>query len=448
MASQLTKHKFIFAIMIVIVIVTFYFIPLNLSHRVTDVDNSIQALYQDNEQVQLRTDLNIMNFQDISNKIMRLSGEEKKQAESSLQIALQKYRNTQKVKELIENADQVLKDPSSDVIFKKHVTEDVWKEWMPFNPLTHKDPYNQKLSEVENKILMEWQNIETVSINVKRLLDSVGKSNEEMYQSILKLKELDENLAKIKHQPQYQTYRPIFDEFSYKYLGQMVENQKNGIKPTFDLKEMVLNNDVMREKIYKDNLDLRPKVALTFDDGPNEVYTPQILDILDKHNIKATFFMIGHNVSIVPHMAKEVRDRGHTIGNHTYNHPSLASLEDDEVLNEIQMTQDVIQSAVGFKPKFYRMPYGDGGKRVVDLIDDMVSIMWNADSNDWYLKTPEEIYAFLEPSFSRDDIVILMHDIHPQTIEVLDDVITTLSKKHYKFVKPDELDFHERYRPS
>ncbi len=427
--------------------VAIYFMPMNLSHRVNGVEKAIDNLYSDTQQTQLKDGINIMTLQSISNQIMRLAGEEKNKTQTKLEIALEKYRNTQKIETLVEDSKNINNLTKGPIIFKENVTEDQWNEWMPLNEWSQTDTFNQDLSVIAEKMQNEWDQISTVRMNLDRLPEEIGKDNETMYQTMLKLNEVQSNIQKISHQPQYKQLRHEYQNYQNIYLAQLLKAQKEGQKIGFGLKELVLKNTEMCERVYKEDLDLRPKVSITFDDGPNEVYTPQVLDILDKHKVKATFFMIGHNVSIVPHMAKEVHDRGHTIGNHTYNHPSLAALEDEEILNEIQMTQDVINSAVGITPDMYRMPYGDGGERVVNLIDDMVSIMWNADSNDWYLKSAEEIYAFLEPSFQRDDIIILMHDIHPQTIEVLDDVLTTLSKKHYKFVRPDQLDFTQRYRP-
>lgn len=114
-----------------------------------------------------------------------------------------------------------------------------------------------------------------------------------------------------------------------------------------------------------------PAVALTFDDGPVEPYTRQILDILDRNGVKATFFCIGENVDKNPLLAKEIADRGHTVANHTYNHRTLPFLSSDEIHSEIASAADAIARATGKRPTFFRCPKGYKTRRVLRIANDL-----------------------------------------------------------------------------
>lgn len=185
-------------------------------------------------------------------------------------------------------------------------------------------------------------------------------------------------------------------------------------------------------------------IALTFDDGPNDEFTPQLLDILAKHEVKATFFVMGAYVDEFPDVARRIVAEGHTIANHTYNHPDLSTVSDDEVLKQFIWTQESIEDVTGVWPDLYRLPFGAGGERVVDLMGNMTSILWNIDSMDWYYQdttlTYNHIMANLQPSS-----LLLMHDTHQATPDVIDLLIPVLKERGYHFVSPTEVGFDLRY---
>lgn len=120
-------------------------------------------------------------------------------------------------------------------------------------------------------------------------------------------------------------------------------------------------------------------------------------------------------------------------------------MTDDEILWEINATQDIIENHTGYRPKLYRMPFGDGGRHVYELIDNMTSTMWNTDTNDWYFETPEEIYEYTLPQFDRD-MLMLMHDTSQKSVDAFEQILQALVDQNYKFVSPNELEFNERYR--
>jgi peptidoglycan/xylan/chitin deacetylase (PgdA/CDA1 family) len=114
------------------------------------------------------------------------------------------------------------------------------------------------------------------------------------------------------------------------------------------------------EKLLINDVSTSQKVvAITFDDGPNPIYTAQVLDIFREAEGKATFFMIGEQMDKYPEMVKKVVEQGHEIGNHTYTHPKLSQLSPAECLEEIEQTEKIMQELVGQKPVVFR-PAGRG----------------------------------------------------------------------------------------
>ena len=191
-------------------------------------------------------------------------------------------------------------------------------------------------------------------------------------------------------------------------------------------------------------IDHRKLISLTFDDGPNPEVTEKLLEVLDKHQVKATFFMMGGFVEKYPEIARKVRDAGHQIGNHTYTHPDMAKESDEGVKKQIQYAQEAIQEATGVTPTLYRLPFGSGGKRVVDLLQPMTSIVWNVDSEDWKSHDKdmiiEQVLSHLQPKS-----VILMHDTHISTVEAIDVLIPIFKEKGYHFVMPQQNDLGYYY---
>lgn len=190
--------------------------------------------------------------------------------------------------------------------------------------------------------------------------------------------------------------------------------------------------------------DPRKLVALTFDDGPNEIYTPQILDILKKHDVKATFFALGQHVDEFPHIAKRIVDEGHTIGNHSYTHPNFANETDETILQEIEWTQESIRDATGVTPTLYRLPFGAGGRHVVKLLEPLKSIIWNIDTQDWLTKDPQKIYDNTINNLQQHSL-ILMHDTHQGTPDILEAIILELKEQGYLFVPADKAGYNFRY---
>ena len=199
-------------------------------------------------------------------------------------------------------------------------------------------------------------------------------------------------------------------------------------------------NDV---DIYRKKENEFMKIALTFDDGPHPRYTPQILDILDKYGIKATFFSIGVNADNYPDTMEMVIRRGHEIGNHTYTHPHVACLDSEMLKREVEQCESVVFGLTDYKTKLFRPPEGmiEGCvKSVIKELDYKV-ILWDIDTLDWAHTPPEKIAENVIRNISSGDI-ILMHDYiayNSPTPEALELFIPILLEKGYKFVVVSEL---------
>ena len=158
-------------------------------------------------------------------------------------------------------------------------------------------------------------------------------------------------------------------------------------------------------------------MALTFDDGPNPAITPLLLDLLDRHQIKATFFLIGAWVREAPSLAIEVAARGHTVGNHTDTHPSLALLSRQRITDELARCDDAIESATSRKPRWMRPPFGFRSP----LLDGILRrrggagvVMWSAWARDWKPQPAAPVIERLRRARGGD--IVLLHDGHHRTM--------------------------------
>jgi peptidoglycan/xylan/chitin deacetylase (PgdA/CDA1 family) len=130
----------------------------------------------------------------------------------------------------------------------------------------------------------------------------------------------------------------------------------------------------------------RPReLALTFDDGPNPAWTPRLLEILDKHNIKATFFLVGKFAAEEPILTRFIADAGHVIGNHSWSHPNLALISPARVHQELRQTKIALEQIIENPVRFFRPPYGARRPDVLRAARDlgMNPVLWNTMTNDW-----------------------------------------------------------------
>lgn len=178
-------------------------------------------------------------------------------------------------------------------------------------------------------------------------------------------------------------------------------------------------------------------LALTFDDGPNPLTTPQILSELEQANIHATFFVVGSRIAGNEGLLRRMHSDGDEIGNHSWSHPDMTKLSADQIQQQIQLTQQAVISAGAPPPTVFRPPYGFVSPTMEDTIH-LGILMWNEDPKDWAARTPLQVTQAVEASTKPGGIVDL-HDIYSATANALPQILANLTARGYHFVTVDDL---------
>jgi peptidoglycan-N-acetylglucosamine deacetylase len=181
-------------------------------------------------------------------------------------------------------------------------------------------------------------------------------------------------------------------------------------------------------------------IALTFDDGPNSKYTPQILKILELNDIRATFFLIGQHAKQHPELVKQIKLAGHEIGNHTYSHVKLTKVPSTKIKQELEKTRDIVFEITGQNTYLFRPPWGifDNRSLAELAMRKFDAILWSVDSRDWSRPGVNKIKSNVL-STVRNGSIILCHDDHDQIVAALPDIIISLKEQGYQFVTVPEL---------
>ena len=179
-----------------------------------------------------------------------------------------------------------------------------------------------------------------------------------------------------------------------------------------------------------------PRIALTFDDGPGK-RTGELLDQLEKYDAKATFFMLGQKVASYPDEIKKMKEIGCELGNHSYDHPNLANLSADGVKKQIGDTNSKIKKIVGEEATVMRPPYG-AISSTLRKNAGMPLILWNIDTLDWKTRNARTTVDIVMKNVDDGDI-ILMHDIHTESVDAAIELIPKLLEKGYQLVTVSEL---------
>jgi peptidoglycan-N-acetylglucosamine deacetylase len=190
------------------------------------------------------------------------------------------------------------------------------------------------------------------------------------------------------------------------------------------------------------------KLALTYDDGPNDPHTLRLLEVLARHNVHATFFLIGHYVKQRPDIVRAIAQAGHVIGNHTFSHRNLIFASGRQARNEMQKCEQALYDAVGRHSRLFRPPFG--GRRPVTLRVarrlGLEPVMWNVTGWDWKGKPAEYVEDKVKKQIRGGDVVLLHDGSHAafgadrsQTVLATDKLIAHFKSEGYEFVTVPEM---------
>jgi|SRR5580704_9087328 peptidoglycan/xylan/chitin deacetylase (PgdA/CDA1 family) len=185
------------------------------------------------------------------------------------------------------------------------------------------------------------------------------------------------------------------------------------------------------------------QLALTYDDGPNDPHTRQLLDVLAKHNVLATFFLIGRYVQQRPEIAREIAAAGHVVGNHTFTHPLLTFKSETEIQQQLLDCRAALHDAIGQQSNLFRPPFGGRRPAVLRIARELglEPVMWNVTGYDWNAPHAAEIERKVRRQIRGGDVILLHDGGHKQlgadrsqTVLATDHLITRFKEKGYEFV--------------
>jgi peptidoglycan/xylan/chitin deacetylase (PgdA/CDA1 family) len=189
-------------------------------------------------------------------------------------------------------------------------------------------------------------------------------------------------------------------------------------------------------------------VALTYDDGPNEPYTSQVLNVLERHGAKATFFLIGKFVRQRPDLARAVVAAGHAIGSHTWDHPNLVLTSHSELRRQLEQARSAILEATGIVPKLFRPPFGGRRPATLRAVREigLQTIMWSVTCYDWRATSADKIVRHAERQIRGGDVILLHDGGHraigadrSRTVEATDRLLKRYRGEGYEFVTIPEM---------
>lgn len=167
----------------------------------------------------------------------------------------------------------------------------------------------------------------------------------------------------------------------------------------------------VRKEPFLELTGLGRSVVLTFDDGPDPTWTPEILTVLREHDVHAMFFVCGEMASYFPDVLRRAADEGHIIGNHTWTHPELPTLTPAKIKNEMERTSELIEKTTGAAPSWFRAPYGAWNKQTFELgaALGMEPLAWTVDTLDWTRPGTDKIVRTVLGG-AKPGVVVLSHD--------------------------------------
>lgn len=402
----------------------------------------VDSMYENNDKLFVRQDISkseIEKLTNLSNQISGFSNKELKEDIIDLELKytclyeLSNFYQTDSLLDLREdNVDNLSLNPEVDIkqIQQNYhsLPEELEKEF---------------LSAIKKQYQAIEESLEEIRIAQEKSQQLRGRVNlMGLKQEINKYLEVEELLFANKHHPQVEDSLEIYEEKVHQ-LAENILEVEDYISVQPETVDNIYSSYYLADALAGADMDSRPLVALTFDDGPT-LYTLDLLKVLDKHQVQASFFLLGQSVENHPQIVDEIHKAGHLIGNHSYSHPNFDNLTDKEIINEINRTQDLITEITHEAVRAYRTPYGNGKAKVSRLFPEMIGVFWNVDSTDWVYDNAEvTVETVLETIQHRS--IILMHDSKESTIEAIDQLIPQLKEKGYHFVTPDKIPEADNY---
>jgi peptidoglycan/xylan/chitin deacetylase (PgdA/CDA1 family) len=190
------------------------------------------------------------------------------------------------------------------------------------------------------------------------------------------------------------------------------------------------------------------QLALTYDDGPNDPHTLKLLEVLARHNVHATFFVIGRYVRQRPDLVREIANAGHVVGNHTYTHPLLIFQSEAEIRKQLSDCRAAIHDAIGEHSNLFRPPFGGRRPAVLRIARELglESVMWNVTGYDWNAPPAAQIEKKVARQVRGGDAILLHDGGHKhmgadrsQTAAATDHLITRYKNEGYEFVTIREM---------
>lgn len=433
------------AAVLLLVLLSFLFIK-DSEESIAQAQTAVQNIYLDEERVFLKEDIRQEDF-DLARKVVNeLTWRQRKPYLEELDAAQDKYETLSQMNQFYQTEQMLINGnqqiPYEELVLAPEVSEESVKARITSMNEVEEDAMWVAIRSYHDHVIESLNQIELVKEHIAALPKDVTNRGAltDVVNQVVEVESIVQPLAK---HPQMGEVNHAFQAYA-NTIGQIfvAGGELGDYEPT--LVESIYESEVLSKSLIGTPYDRSPLIALTFDDGPNDVYTPQLLDVLAKHDVKATFFVMGAYVDEYPEVARRIVEEGHIIANHTYSHPDLSTSTDEEVLLQFEWAQESIEDATGIIPDMYRLPFGAGGKRVIDLMSDMTSILWNIDSYDWEIGDVDVIYETIMNQLQHHSL-LLMHDTHQATPDTIDRLIPILKEQGYSFVRPDTLDFDMRY---
>ena len=359
----------------------------------------------------------------------------------------------QQIKKEIDSISQEFQQMSSkekelNIDYDYNILNDRYINVQLFIYIHNKKEYHQVKTfhyDIKKKKLLTLKDIINEE-ELKKLVPKIKTILTKQYSNYLVLDKLNETIT-----PDFSHYLQFYfddNDFTFYFDANQFTKEYHDIiraKISLDLVNLTIplergmfqEEDVILPTRKQEPIDQnKPMIALTFDDGPSK-YTNSIIELLKKYDARATFFVIGNKVKLYQETIQKLVRYGNEIGNHSYNHKWLTKVSDDELVNQINTTQNIIQETTGLVPKLFRPTYGSINQHLREKIS-LDIVMWTVDTSDWKTTNSKKIASYALKAIKNKDI-ILMHDTHKQTYEALKIMLPKLKDQGYQFITVSEL---------